>query len=201
MPKKNRLFVYLFIFVLLILVAFFARFIINSRTKNFQVSKDVWDGDFYTREADDWQSLSKEYIVENFDGNVLATLPEEMSGGNSQVYRQLIKGYLIEYDQDQTALTIRSSLPGSNFYRDIDIKVTPNQLIYCWPNYREGVDVKKLLFDLKTPPIISLPEEKALVFEAALPYLNLESFFVVQLKQDVNPKVINDTLKIVWLCE
>lgn len=201
MPKNNKLFVYILLFAFLVLIALSAKFLIDSQTKKFQVSKEVWDGEFYTREGDVWQPLSKDYILENFSGNELATLPEKMSEGNSRAYRQMIRGYLIEYQRDSNTLIIRSSLPGSNFYRDISIKLSPNQTIYCWPDHREGIDVKKLFFDLNTPPIISLPEEKPLVFEAALPYLDLQSFFIIQLQQDIDPEEANEAIKIVWLCE
>ena len=202
MPKKNRLFVYLFILVLPILVVFFAKYIIDSRIKNFQISKEVWEGDFYIKESgDNWQPLSKEYIQKNHTNDLIANLPEQMSGGNSQVYRQLVKGYFIKYEQNKEILTIRSSLPGSNLYRDLQIIVPNNQLIYCWPNYRDGIDVKKILFDLKTPPIINLPEEKPLVFETALQYLDLQSFFIIQLQKDVSSSELNETMKVVWLCE
>ena len=81
------------------------------------------------------------------------------------------------------------------------IHIEEPQPIFCWPNYFRGEDVKKIMFDLNKPPIISLPDEKELIFSSALKFLDTKSFFFVQLANHLNSKEVNQAVKIVWLCE
>lgn len=177
-------------------------FIFQKRfNRSIRLSGVIFNNNFYKRENNDWQIISKEYVLHSDENDFSVNLPEDMMGGNYNVYRQLLRGYFISYDSDQSAMVLRTSLPGSNLYRDISISLKTSDIVYCWSNYRDGVDVRRLFFDLINPPIISLPEEKTLVFESVAKYLDNNSFFIVQLDQDVQLDQINKTTKVVWLCE
>jgi len=199
MHKKLTIFLVITGLTVLALLLFF---LTKKNYKNFTVSRELLDGGFHIVQNGVWEEISKESINNEENKNFVVNLPENMSGGNSQMYNQLLKGYFINYDAKNSYVVLRSLVPSTRkIYRDVKIAIDEQQLIYCWPSTLNGQDVKQIMFDLKSPQVIMLPEEEPILFSASINYLDNQSFFIVQLQHDVDVNNVNLTYKIAWLCK
>lgn len=194
----------LFAFVSLSLIAFMLS---KTKTNSFKISQELIDGEFYLQHSSEWIKISPDSLaqldlpeesIQEFSVN----LPERMTGGNANMYNKLLKGYFVSYNPTEAYITLRTKLPShQNIYRDIKVAITDPQTIFCWPQTFQGQSVSSITFDLQRPPVISLPVERELLFSAALDFFDEKSFFFIQLEQYVNPAIINQSIKIAWLCE
>ncbi len=154
---------------------------------------------YYQTSADKWQKFDPKKA--NRVDNIPGTVPEQLSGANSEIFQRLLRGYFVNYDSNAQTLTLRTPILGSELFRDVKFAIPESQLFYCWPSQLQGTPVKDLHFDLINPPIIALPDEKMLVWSAVYDQISPTDFFIVQLANPVEPNATNPIVKLVWLCD
>ncbi len=84
------------------------------------------------------------------------------------IAERLIRGYVQSYDGQTQVLNIRYQLNPSAKEEIITFPLTLKQTVYCWPQYKSGIDVTQAFMPISPQTLIYIEGEQAVFFDEIL---------------------------------
>lgn len=160
----------------------------------------------YNPITEKWESFIREDPIQ--DRKEITKNADNTNG----IYNQsVLRGYFQNYDELSQTLTLHSAMSFTlnQLFENIELKLLPNQTIYCAPeiyvdpNTGKSYSISKLLMPVKDGETLWLPTERVFNFDEFLTKSNDKTFIYLQLTENYNQQTDNYIKKliVIGLCE
>jgi len=149
---------------------------------------------FYTNAGGAWAPIYDDEMT----GPVF--LPEDMVGGDMDVFQLVQSGYFNAYEADSMVLSMYASVPPGGIFRVLEIQLAENQTVICLPEKVGDTKIEKLSYmpsggRVNFPPG---PGNQSLADVAA--ELTGETYIVVILSEPVSGEAVNPASQLAMVC-
>lgn len=192
-----------------IILALFAIFLLGSIFFYFhQRNKQTLESNkvVYNPLTEKWESFIREDPIQD-----RKEITKNLDNANGIYNQSVLRGYFKKYDELSQKLTLHSviSFTQNQLFEAIELKLLPNQIIYCAPstyvdpNTGKRYSINKLLMPVKDGETLWLPTEKVFNFDEFLTKSNDKTFIYLQLTENYDQQTNNYIKKliVIGLCE